>query len=172
MGSLLLSSGSWCPQDFVCAFQDWSMFCPVLWNSCNQIPLAFKVRFPGGFQSLCQIPRLGSLRWGSEPSHSQQWENFGILFSSLWVTHKAGTGFGLVMIVPLLPSHYSIFFVFGSRVSFFDGFQHLPVDDCSTDNCNFGALVGGDGCISLYFTILNWKPSHHNFKSKNTYIHT
>ena len=40
----------------------------------NQILLALKARFPGDSQSLCQIPRLGSLMWGSEPS--QQWENF------------------------------------------------------------------------------------------------
>ena len=50
---------------------------PVLWKSCNQILLAFKVRFPGDSQPLCQVPRLGSLTWGSRPS--QQWENlFGI----------------------------------------------------------------------------------------------
>ena len=46
----------------------------VLWKSCNQILLAFKVRIPGDSQSLYQIPRLGSLTWGSEPS--QEWENF------------------------------------------------------------------------------------------------
>ena len=40
------------------------------------------VRFPGDSQSLCQIPRLGSLTWGSEPS--QQLENFfGIIFLQL-----------------------------------------------------------------------------------------
>ena len=31
-----------------------------------QIPLAFKVKFPGGSQSLCQIPRLGNLLWALE----------------------------------------------------------------------------------------------------------
>ncbi|CAM9671314.1 unnamed protein product [Rangifer tarandus platyrhynchus] len=38
-----------------------SLFPPVLWKSCNQIPLAFKVRFPGDTQSFCQIPSLGGL---------------------------------------------------------------------------------------------------------------
>ena len=45
-------------------------FCPprvsvslVLWEFCNQIPLAFKVKFPGVSQSLCWIPRLGNLLW-------------------------------------------------------------------------------------------------------------
>ena len=47
---------------------------PVLWKFCNQIPLAFKVNFPGGSQSLCQIPRLGNLVW--VPELSQQCKNF------------------------------------------------------------------------------------------------
>ena len=36
---------------------------PVAWKFCNQIPLASKVKFPGVFQSLCWIPRLGNLLW-------------------------------------------------------------------------------------------------------------
>ena len=36
---------------------------PVLWKFCNQISLAFKVKFPGGSQSFCQTPRLGNLLW-------------------------------------------------------------------------------------------------------------
>ena len=162
------------PTDFVCALQDWSLFHPVLWNSCNQIPLAFKVRFPRGPQSLCQIPRLGSLMWGSEPS--QQWEDFfGILCSSLWVTHTAGKGSDLVVIVPSYP------LIAASSLSLeagylFDGFQHPPVDGRSTDSCDFGALTEGEECLSFYATVLTQKPSHHNFKrSKNkytcTYIH-
>ena len=51
-----------------------SLFPSVLWKTYNQIPLAFKVRFPGDSQSICRISRLGSLAWGSESS--QQWENF------------------------------------------------------------------------------------------------
>ena len=35
---------------------------------CNQIPLASKVKFPGGLQSLCQIPWLGNLLWVLELS--------------------------------------------------------------------------------------------------------
>ena len=49
-----------------------SLFPSVLWKSCKQIPLAFKARFHGGSGSSYQIPRLGSLMWGSEAS--QQWE--------------------------------------------------------------------------------------------------
>ena len=41
---------------------------PVLWKFYNQIPLASKVKFPGGSQSLCQTPRLGNLLWVLELS--------------------------------------------------------------------------------------------------------
>ena len=57
LGSLLLFPRSWCKQVFVCALQE--SVPPVLWKFCNQVPLAFKVIFPGGSQSLCWIPRLG-----------------------------------------------------------------------------------------------------------------
>ena len=52
----------------------WFYLCPprvcflVPWKFCNQIPLASKVKFPGGSQSLCQIPRLGNLLWVLELS--------------------------------------------------------------------------------------------------------
>ena len=46
---------------FVCALQE--SVSPFLWEVCNQIPLAPKVKFPGGSQSLCWIPRLGNLLW-------------------------------------------------------------------------------------------------------------
>ena len=44
----------------------------VLWKFYDQI-LAFKVKFPGGFQSMCWIPRLGNLLWVLELP--QQCEN-------------------------------------------------------------------------------------------------
>ena len=47
---------------------------PVLWKFCNQIPLAFKVKFSGCSQPLCQITRLGNLLWALELS--QQCRNF------------------------------------------------------------------------------------------------
>ena len=52
---------------------------PVLCKFCNQIPLASKDKFPGGSQSLCQIPRLENLLWALEIL--QQCKNFyGIIF--------------------------------------------------------------------------------------------
>ena len=50
------------------------VYFPVLQKFCKQIPLAFKVKFPGGSQSLCQISRLGNLLWALELL--QQCENF------------------------------------------------------------------------------------------------
>ena len=41
---------------------------------CNQIPLTFTVRFPGGSQSPCWIPALGYLLSGPDPLH--HFENF------------------------------------------------------------------------------------------------
>ena len=72
LGLLLLSPGSCCAQSFVCALKE--SVSPVLWKFCNQIPLVFKVKFLGGSQSLCQIPRLGNLWWALELL--QQCENF------------------------------------------------------------------------------------------------
>ena len=66
VGSLLLSAGSRCPQGFVCVLQE--SLSTVLCKFCNQIPLASKVKLPGGSQSLCQIPRLGNLLWVLELS--------------------------------------------------------------------------------------------------------
>ena len=72
LGTLLLSPISWCTQGSVCALQE--SVSPVLWQFCNQIPLASKVKFPGSSQSLYQIPRLENLLWVLEIS--QQCENF------------------------------------------------------------------------------------------------
>ena len=61
LGSWLPSPGSWGAQDCVCAFWVDSLSFP---QSYNQIPLAFKVRFPGNSQFLSQLTRLGRLTQG------------------------------------------------------------------------------------------------------------
>ena len=78
LGSLLLFPGSWCAQGFVCALQE--SISPVLWNLYNQIPVAFRKsnKFPGDFQCLCQIHRLGNLLWALELSQQCQ-KFFGII---------------------------------------------------------------------------------------------
>ena len=61
-GSLFFPPGSWCAYGFVSVLQE-SLFPPVLCKFCNQISLASKVKLSGGFQSLCQISRVGNLLW-------------------------------------------------------------------------------------------------------------
>ena len=66
----------------------------VLWKFCNQITLAFKVKFPGGSQSLCQIPRLGNLLLALELL--QQCKNFfGITVLQFAICLLGGSVVGL-----------------------------------------------------------------------------
>ena len=140
-----------CPPRLECLFPS------VLWKAYNQIPLALKAKFPGDSQSLCIIPRLGGLTWGSELS--QQWDNFfGIIVLQLVVTQQMGMGFDFIVIEPFL----SCCLAAASSLSldigylFFVRFQCPAVDGCSTASCNFGALSGGDEHTSFYSTIFNW----------------
>ena len=90
--TLLLYPGSWCTQGFLCALQESVSL--VLWKFCNQIPVVFKVKFPGGSQFFCQIPRLGNLLWALELL--QQCENFfGIIVLQLVVCRPGGSVVGL-----------------------------------------------------------------------------
>ena len=125
-----------------------SLFSPVLWKSCNQIPVAFEVRFPRIPSSFVRSP-------GGKPDMG--FRTFTIVGKFLWhycspVCGHPPTGMRLefIMIVPLLPCHCGFFFVFGCGVSFFGGFQNLPIDGYSTASCNFGALAGGDEHSSFY----------------------
>ena len=94
VGSLLLSPGSWCAQGFVCALQE--SVSPVLWKFFNQIPLAFKVKIPGGSQSLCWIPRLGNLSWALELL--QQCKNFFAIIALQFVGHLLGDSVAGIMV--------------------------------------------------------------------------
>jgi len=97
--SLILFPGSWCTQGFVCALQE--SVCPVLWKFSNQIPLAFKVNFPGGSKSLCGIPRLRNLSWA--PALSQQCENiFAIIVLQFIGCQLGGSVVGLTRLSGLL----------------------------------------------------------------------
>ena len=60
--------------------------------------------------------------------------------------------FDFNVIAPRLPSRYSFSFVLGHGVSFFGGFQQLPIDDCSAASCDFGVLAG-DEHMSFYSPI-------------------
>ena len=76
VGSLLLSSESWCTENFVVPSKGESLFHPVLWKSCNQIPVASRSDSWGLPVSLLG-PRAGSLVWGSGPSRQRE-SVFGI----------------------------------------------------------------------------------------------
>ena len=76
----------------VCPPRVESLFPLVLSKSCNQISLAFKVRFSGNSSSRCRTPRLGSLTWGSEPS--LQWVDFCGITVLQFVSHPP-TGYGI-----------------------------------------------------------------------------
>ena len=128
--SLLLSSESWCMQDFVCALQEWSPYFPQ-WKSCSQIPLAFKVRFPGDSQTLCQVPGLEA--WcGVQNLNKSGKTSLVLLFFNLSPTRW--TWDLIIVILPLLLSHCGFFLVFGRGVSFFGGFWGPPVGGCSLFN--------------------------------------
>jgi len=63
-------------------------------------------------------------------------------------------GFDFIVIVSLLLSHGVFFFVFGSEISFYGGFQHTPVNGCLITSCDFGALSGRYDGMSFYSAIL------------------
>ena len=117
--------------------------------------------WPSGLDSLgIPSPFVRSSGWeawcGSEPF---QWckNFFGIIVLQSVGRPPAGYAFDLIRIVPLLLSCCD-FFVFECGVSFFGEFWCSPINGCSTASCNFGALTGGDGCISFYSVILNQNP--------------
>ena len=86
VGSLLLSPGSWCIQSFVCALQE--SVSPVLYKFSNQVPLDFRIKFPGCSKSLCWIPRLRNLFLVLELLW--QCENFFGFIVFLFVGHLLG----------------------------------------------------------------------------------
>ena len=61
-------------------------------------------------------------------------------------------GLILNMISPLLLSCWDFSFAIGYGVSFFGGIQHSPINGCSAESCNFGALIGEDECMTFYST--------------------
>ena len=128
-------------------------------------PAGPQAQIPWGFQVPLLHPQAGKPDVGSGPS--QQWENFfGIIVLQSVGHPPRGYRIDFIVIVPLLLSCYIFFFVFGHGFLFclfvclfvFGDFQHPPVDGCSTDRCNFGALGGGNEHRSFYSTVWNQKP--------------
>ena len=89
--SLLSSSWSWYRWDFVCAPPKTGVSVspsPMEVLQSNTPGLQDQIPWTKGFPVLCQIPRLGSMTWGSEPS--QQWENFFGIIVLQFVGHPPG----------------------------------------------------------------------------------
>ena len=144
----------------ICALLEWRLCFPwPCWDPIIKSHWASKVRFTGGSHSFCQIPRLGSLKWGSEPS--QQWDNFlGIII--LQIVNRPPGRYWICLLSCFWSSYhlfffFGFFFIFGCGISFSGQFQHPPVNGCSIASCDLGALVGGDECMSFYSIILNWQ---------------
>ena len=107
MGSLLLSSGSWCVQNFVCALHNWGV---CFSQSCGRPVI--KSFWPWRPDSLgIPGPFFRSLGWEAwhevQNLHNSARTSLVLLFSSLWVTNLAGMGFDFIMIAPLLPSYWA-----------------------------------------------------------------
>ena len=131
-----------------------SLFPPVLWKSYNQIPLALKVGFSADSQSLCQSP-------GGKPD--VVFQVFTALGELLWyycspVCGSPTGGYEIWFYCDCVPSTVLLWLLLylWTRVSFFGRFQR-SADACSIASCDFGALAGGDKCMSFCYAILNWK---------------
>ena len=132
-----------------------SLFPPVLWKSYNQILLVFMATFPGDYQSLCRVPRLGSLMWGSKPL--QRCENFFGVFVLQSVSHPPrGYRIWFYHDCTLPTILLKLFLCLWTWAIFFWWVTASPVNGCSTASCSFVALAGGDEHMSFYSTILNW----------------
>ena len=115
--SLLLSSGSWCVQDFDCALQGWS---PCFPQSCGSPVI--KSWWPSGLDSLgIPSPFVRSPGWeawrGIQNLHKSGRTSSVLFFSRFWVIFSTSMGFDFILIAPLLLSHCGFFF-FGCGVSF------------------------------------------------------
>ena len=155
MGSVLLSSGSWCMQNFVYALPDWSLsfpqssWSPIIKSCWSSWPhsLGITSLFVGspGWEVWCGVPNLyNSVR-----------TSLVFLFSSLshpprgyriWFYHDCAPPTILLKLFLCLWT-WGIFFWWVTA---------SPVNDCSTASCSFVAFAGGNEHMSFYSTILNW----------------
>ena len=154
MGSLLLSWVPMCTLLCVCPPRVESLFPPVLSESCNQIPLAFKVWFSRNSSSCCWTPRLGSLTWGSETSF--QLVDFCGISVLQFVSHPPSS-YGIWFYCDCAPPTISLWLLLCLWMQgiFLSEFQCLPVLDCSAVRCDSGSLTRWSECMSFYSAILN-----------------
>ena len=94
------------PWILVCLPRVESLFPPLLWRSCNQILLAFKVRFPGDPSPFARSP-CWKAWYGAQNIRENGRTSLVFLFSTLWAAHLASMEFDFIGVVPLLLSCYS-----------------------------------------------------------------
>ena len=123
---------------------------PVLWKLCNHIPLSFKVRFPGD-SVLLLYPQVGK----SEVCPRM----FATVWKLFWYYCPLVCGSPTQQVCGLIfmwltPSYHRVVasFILGHGVSFFCGFQHPPVNNCSAASWDIGVLTGVEQ-TSFYSTI-------------------
>ena len=145
VGSLLLSSGSWCTQGSVFALQEsvspvlckfWQLYAGINGNFLKEGVCYALVCY---IQSPCPCGRPLLTHTFTGDTQTQFWLSFCVVFLSwcaqvffepsehLW----RASGLILRVILPFLPSCWGLSFAFGHGVSFFGGIQHSPVDGCS-----------------------------------------
>ena len=157
-GPLLLSSGSWCAQGFICALQEFvsPVLCKFWWlyggdhgdllqeGLCHTRCAAPRAPAPVAGHCWCvplqETPKHSSGSVSVRVSGSCYAQDLFEPSDHLWWVW----GLILNMISPLLPSWWGLSFALGCGVSFLGGIQHSPVDSCSAVSCNFGVLAGED----------------------------
>ena len=139
-----------------------SLFLPVLWKCFNQILMAFNVRFPGYSQSLCKIPRMGSLALGLEPQ--QLHKLFGIIV--LQFVSNPLCGYMIWFYLDCAPSTISLSLVL--CLWMWDIFFLVFSSILLFNSCGFDVLTGGVELLlwstpqemCFYSDILNHKPRY------------
>ena len=129
-------------------------------RSCGS--LMIKSHWPSRSDSLgIPSPFVGSPGWGAwygVPNlYNSGRTSLVLLFSSLWITHQMGMGFDFIMIVPLLLSCCSFFFVFECGLSFSGRFQWPPFRGYSTTSWILVLLQEETSTSLFYSAILNQK---------------
>ena len=130
-----------------------SLFPPILSESCNQIPLAFKVWFSRNSSSRFWTPRLGSLTWGSEPS--LQWVDFCGINVLQSVSHPPSS-YGIWFSCDCTPPAVSLWLLLCLWMwgIFFGEFQCLPVDDCPAASCDSGVLARESETVVFFLWLI------------------
>ena len=146
-------------ENFVYAFQEWRLCFPqscrnpIIKSCCLQSQVLWG--FPVPLPDLLAGKPDARLRIITKVKR----ENFFDIIVLQIVGGLAGR-YRILFYHDCTPSYYLIVAscLWTWSIFFWDmGFQHHPVNGCSTAHYNFGALSGRDECMFFYSAILNWK---------------